>query len=100
MTSARREDVEIAGSGQLRWFAIPGGPKRGFCEGCGSSLFWDAPERETLTIAAGTLDPPTKLSTRGHIYCAQASDYEVIADDGLPRHSGAAPPNEVVPPSS
>lgn len=99
MTSARREHVEVAGSAPLRWFTKPDGPKRGFCERCGSSLFWDAPERETLTVAAGTLDPPTHLRTKSHIFCAQASDYELAEADGLPRHPGAAPATEVASPS-
>jgi hypothetical protein len=38
-------------------------------------LFWDAPDRETISIAAGTLDEPTGLKTMGQIYTAQASDY-------------------------
>jgi hypothetical protein len=38
-------------------------------------LFWDAPDRETICIAAGTLDEPTGLKTIGQIYTAQAGDY-------------------------
>jgi hypothetical protein len=97
MTSAQRGHVEITDGGRLTWFANPGRPMRGFCERCGSSLFWDAPERDTLTIAAGTLDPPTHLRTHAHIYWAHAGDYEVVTDD-LPRHPAAAPPNDVLPP--
>jgi len=41
----------------------------------GSSLFWDAPEGETISIAAGTLDLPTGLKTVEQIYTADASDY-------------------------
>jgi hypothetical protein len=61
--------------------------RRGFCNRCGSNLFWDAPERETISIAAGTLDPPTGLHIAAHWYVEQASDYYELPDDGLPRHS-------------
>jgi hypothetical protein len=65
--------------------------RRGFCARCGSSLFWDAPERDTLSIAAGTLDPPTGLRTAAHIYADLAGDYEPAESDGLPRYPRGAP---------
>jgi len=61
-------------------------PRRGFCAECGSSLFWDAPGRETISIAAGALDEPTSLRLLGHVYVSQAGDYYELPDDGLPRH--------------
>jgi hypothetical protein len=57
-----------------------------FCGECGSSLFWDPPGDEAISIAAGTLDPPTGLRIVGHWYTHQASDYYDIPDDGLPHH--------------
>ncbi|MEA2455662.1 MAG: hypothetical protein QOI45_1924 [Thermoleophilaceae bacterium] len=62
----------------LRWIDSPESDahaRRGFCGECGSSLFWDAPDRETISIAAGTLDEPTGLKTMGQIYTADAGDY-------------------------
>jgi hypothetical protein len=41
----------------------------------GSSLFWDAPGLDTISISAGTLDPPTGLRIDGQMYVADASDY-------------------------
>jgi len=38
-------------------------------------LFWDAPDRETISIAAGTLDEPTGLRTVAQIYTSSAGDY-------------------------
>ena len=57
--------------------------RRGFCRECGSSLFWDAPDRETISISAGALDPPTGLHTTVQIYTDQASDYYEL-DPSLP----------------
>jgi len=102
MTSARRSDVIVSAPESVGWFTVPGDgpcPRRGFCSRCGSSLFWDAPERATIGIAAGTLEQPTGLRSVGHVYVSQASDYELLVDDGLPRSAGAASPDAATPPN-
>jgi hypothetical protein len=78
MTSAPRERVRFVSDDGLRWIDSPESDahaRRGFCRECGSSLFWDAPDRETISISAGALDPPTGLHTTVQIYTDQASDY-------------------------
>jgi hypothetical protein len=88
-TSADRSALVLLSSGELRWVDSPrsdAGARRGFCGACGSSLFWDAPGRDTISIAAGTLDGPTGLRVVAHEYVSQAADYDALADDGLPRH--------------
>jgi hypothetical protein len=64
--------------------------RRGFCSECGSSLFWDAPGRPTVSIAAGTLDGTTGLRTTAHWYVSQAADYYELPADGLPHHAHSA----------
>jgi len=89
-TAARREDLRLVEERGLRWIESPeseSAARRGFCAECGSSLFWDAPGRATLSIAAGTLDPPTGLRLMGHVYVGQAGDYYDLPDDDLPRHA-------------
>ena len=76
MTAVAREDLVIEGAGQLRWFTSPTGDaraRRGFCGRCGSSLFWDAPDRATVSISAGTLDGASGLRIMGHIYVVPAT---------------------------
>lgn len=80
-TSAPRGDVEV--SGKVKWFQSSKTARRGFCPVCGSSLFWDGPG-SYLSIFAGTLDKPTGLRLKGHIFCASKGDYYEIAD-GLPQ---------------
>ena len=46
-----------------------------------------APRRETISIAAGTLDGPTELRVVSHWYVSQAGDYYELPDDGAPRHA-------------
>ena len=89
-TAARREDLVLIEQRGLRWIESPhsdAGARRGFCAECGSSLFWDAPGNETISIAAGTLDPPTGLRVASHWFVSQAGDYYELPDDGLPRHA-------------
>jgi hypothetical protein len=88
-TAARREHVVLLESDALRWVASPASEsdaRRGFCGECGSSLFWDAPARDTISIAAGSLDEPTGLRLLGHVYVSQAGDYYDLLEDGLPRN--------------
>jgi hypothetical protein len=89
MAAAREADLLLLEKRGLRWIKSPNsdaGARRGFCGECGSSLFWDPPGQETISIAAGTLDPPTGLRIIGHWYTHQASDYYDIPDDGLPHY--------------
>ena len=82
------EDLVIHESGALRWIDSPEsarGARRGFCSVCGSSLFWQAAGGERVSIAAGTLDGPTRLRVAAHIYTHQAGDWDELPDDGLPR---------------
>lgn len=102
MTSARRDDVVVSGPVSVQWFTVDADgprPRRGFCPVCGSSLFWDAPERPTIGITAGTLDQPTGLQTSEHVYVSQAPDYELLIDDGLPHRAAAASGDAALPPN-
>ena len=100
-TAARREDLALVEDRGLRWIESPhsdAGARRGFCAECGSSLFWDAPDRPTVSIAAGTLDPPTGLQASAHWYVSQAGDYYDLPQDGLPRHELSAEREREPPP--
>ena len=90
-TAVKREHLVLRHSSGLRWIASPeseSGARRGFCVECGSSLFWDAPARDTVSVAAGTLDEPTGLRSLGHVHVAQAGDYYELPEDGVPRSDG------------
>jgi Glutathione-dependent formaldehyde-activating enzyme len=72
--------------GGLSWYQSSATARRGFCEICGSSLFWEPASGERVSIAAGTLDPPTRLSTAAHVFVEDSGDYYAIGD-GLPRRA-------------
>jgi hypothetical protein len=90
-TSVPKAELELLEQRGLHWRQMPSSDadaERGFCGECGSSLFWRAPSRVTVSVTAGTLDGPTGIRTTGHIYDAQRADWEHV--DDLPRRPGAS----------
>ncbi len=76
-TSSRSSDVEIDDvDGLLTWYFPVAEAGYAFCRRCGSSLFWRAQSSpEWLSICAGTLEPPTGLTTVEAWWTGEASDY-------------------------
>jgi hypothetical protein len=83
-TAARHADFRLTREAQLRWYESSDAAARGFCARCGSTLFWQAKGRDTISIAAGTLDGATGLDSACHIHVADKGDYYAI-QDGLPQ---------------
>jgi hypothetical protein len=78
-TAARNEDLEIAESDALTWRASPRsehGADRGFCNRCGSSLFWRVPGASRTSLSAGALDDPGGLRVAAHIWVEQGLGWE------------------------
>lgn len=85
-TQAGVGDVEIADDEALRWYSATDDVQYGFCGNCGSTLFWRTAKRpEMISIAAGTLTPPTGLTTIAAIYTDYSSDYHGF-DDHVPTY--------------
>lgn len=72
----------------LSEYETPGGGRRGFCTGCGSSLYFRAADG-SFSVEAGAVDGPTGTTLCEHIFLADKGDYYRI-DDDLPGHDGAA----------
>ena len=85
-TSVRQSDLEFIHQHTLQWYHDESPDiYRGFCNGCGASLFWDARDgRGKISIAAGSLDDSHGLKTIGHVFVSEAGKYYAI-DDTLPR---------------
>ena len=73
----------------LRWYRSSQKAERGFCAECGGNLFWRKIGGDVIEVTAGTLDRPTGLRLKHHIYCASRSDYDEIHDH-LPQHAAEA----------
>ena len=86
-THVARTALVIDSDETLAWWASSDIAERGFCNRCGSSLFYRLHDADRISVAPGALDGPTGLATAAHICCAEAGDYYRL-DDGLPCHSG------------
>ena len=66
----------------LKWYRSSAQARRGFCVGCGSSLFWVADGEGTTAIGAGTLDdlPRGATTVAKHIFMADKGAYYDVAD--------------------
>ena len=78
---------------KLRWqaksvreYRTPGGGQRGFCPGCGSSLYFRA-ANGTFSVEAGAVDNPTGGRLTTHIFVADKGDYYDLTD-GLMQTAG------------
>jgi hypothetical protein len=87
--ACRAADLDLVAGEELRWYE-DGDRERGFCGRCGASLFWRAAGRDSVSVAAGTLDPPTGLRTVAQIFVDDRGDYYALSGEGE-RHGGALP---------
>ena len=85
-TATLPENLFLIESEGLRWYRSSASARRGFCETCGSNLFWEPTSGGRVSIAAGTLDLPTELETVIHVFVEDAGDYYTIRDD-LPQRT-------------
>lgn len=79
-TQVSVDGLKIVSEETLTWFRSSDWAKRGFCSTCGSSLFWKMDEENYISVAAGSLDGPTDLETKAHIFMEDKGDYYEIND--------------------
>ena len=85
-TDVPRDQLVLSGEEHVRWYATSDVVRRGFCDTCGSQLFWDARTKDTIAVAMGAFDAPTGTRLGIHIFVANKGDYYDIAD-GLPQNA-------------
>ncbi|GAB5487080.1 MAG: GFA family protein [Parasphingorhabdus sp.] len=69
------ESVSIGGEDNVRWYQASEKVRRGFCQTCGSFLFWDPIHHDKIAIAMGAFDGPTQTKLFSHIFVADKGDY-------------------------
>jgi hypothetical protein len=84
-SGAPRSAVTIEGEERLTWYQSSEKARRGFCATCGSFLFWQPLEKDSISFAMGALERPTDLKLALHIFVADKGDYYEIKD-GLPQN--------------
>lgn len=80
-TATKKAALRLTESRGLKWYAASNIARRGFCSECGGSLFWEPSGKDYISIAAGTVDPPTGLKTVMQIHVNSAGDYYTIHAD-------------------
>ncbi len=77
-TAVAPPDIEFLAGDSLRWFESAPDVEYGFCSTCGASLFWRTSSRPgLLSICAGSLNPPTGLTTTVALFMNEHGDYHV-----------------------
>jgi hypothetical protein len=74
------------------WRPADGGAAKAFCRRCGSSLFGGSwPDGPEVSVRLGALDGDPGVRPQFHTFVDSRAVWEVLPDDGLPRHHGHAP---------
>jgi hypothetical protein len=96
-TAAHRRDLALREGEGLRWRRAPSSAhdaSRGRCYRCGTLVFWDAPDRDTVSIGVDTLDEPPALVVGGHIWVAHDPGWEPDEEEAeleIPSYPRGAP---------
>jgi hypothetical protein len=84
-TAVDRSGFKLTEERGLKWHTVSPTVKRGFCSECGSSLFFDEQSNAKISICAGTLDDPSGIREKAHIFIGSKGDYYDITGD-LPQY--------------
>jgi hypothetical protein len=86
-THAKKTDVKLTDETGLKWFKSSEWAQRGFCDQCGTSMFWEAFEDDNMYITVGRLDEASDLKLGSHIFVDQKPDHIELHDE-LPKFAG------------
>ncbi|MGL4404555.1 MAG: GFA family protein, partial [Notoacmeibacter sp.] len=89
-TNVPNEQLEVTGKEHVKWFKSSDEAERGFCQNCGSVMFWKIEGRGYTSVTAGLFENPTQLQGSMHIFVADKGDYYEI-NDGLPQYDRSSP---------
>jgi len=92
-TAVPEAALEITRDDGLVWFRSSGVARRGFCGGCGASLFYKHDAKDYVAIAAGCLDDTAGLALESEIFTGEKGAYYPLSP-GIPHHRtwpGAGP---------
>jgi len=98
-TAARREDLVVEDDASVTWerAAVSAhGASRGRCRSCGTTVFWSAPGRDTVSFGVATLADPSGLEVAAHIWVDDAERRELLPAD-VPVAGGGLPASVAVP---
>ncbi|MBW8447410.1 MAG: GFA family protein [Arenimonas sp.] len=89
-TDVPRDRIALSGEDLVGWYRSSEEARRGFCQRCGSALFWLRDGSDHISVMAGAFDQPSRLVAGYHIFCADKGEFYAI-DDGLPAVKAGRP---------
>ena len=98
-SAVHRDDLAVEDAAALIWERADvseHGASRGFCRGCRTPIFWDAPGRETISFGVASLADASGLEVAGHIWVRERA----TPDDsvgGAPSYRAGLPAAAIVP---
>lgn len=86
--AVKPDNYKIQGEENIKWYAKTPNSEQGFCKDCGSAIFW----RETnnpnyLDFAIGSLNNPSQLTAKQHIFCKSKANFYALPNDGAPQYN-------------
>jgi hypothetical protein len=66
-TAATDEQFRLTEARGLKWYRSSDKGRRGFCEQCGSVLFWKGDGYDYIAIAAGSIDGKLGVHLMAHL---------------------------------
>ena len=80
-TATIPENLKLVNEAGLKWYRSSSIAQRGFCQNCGSTLFWKPDSGDRISVYVGTIDGQTKLALSSHIFVEEKGDYYEIEDN-------------------
>ena len=80
-TATNPDNLKLVENSGLKWYRSSSIAQRGFCENCGSTLFWKPDSGDRISIYVGTIDGQTGLTLSAHIFLGEKGDYYKIEKD-------------------
>jgi len=84
-TAVPEKALEITQGAGLKWFRASDVATRGFCAGCGASLFYKHDDKDYIAVAAGCLDQPSGLKMVEEVFTHEKGDYYSLSE-GVRHH--------------
>ena len=88
------ENFDLQSESTLSWYRASDEAQRGFCNNCGSSLFWRPNTHSHTSILAGTFDDDIPSIFAKHIYCNDKASFYTLTD-GVPQFDNNGNPFKV-----
>ncbi|MCH9843959.1 MAG: GFA family protein [Alphaproteobacteria bacterium] len=93
-SNAKLQDFQLSDTEKmLKWYQSSDFAKRGFCQKCGTQLFYQLNDADHITIFVGSLKDTGDMTIQKHIFCSEKGDYYQLPDD-VPQHQTLSPKNE------